>query len=535
MKRLWRLQLLVGVVALGLFATLPTEAARAIVYQLVSGLAVAAIVVGVIGNRPARPFGWSLVAVGWSLFFVGDALFNIYELVLGIDPFPSVADVFYLAGYPFVGWGVAVLIRRKGRSNLPELLDVAVITIGLSLVLWTFVIEPTMQGSAADPLERAASSAYPLADVVLIAIGVRLLVGGARRTVAYAQLAASLVVMLLADGIFGLVELSERALALPNGAELSDPVYIVSNVLMGAAVLHPSMRSLSDETPPPAGRLTWARLATLASASLMAPAMLQVQALRGRPTTVVGVVGAAVLFVLVVARMAGLIRALEQAQGERRRLLDKTVQAAEDERKRVALELHDGPIQRLTEVGFDLERAARLMERGKTDRGREVLSSSQTRLGVEVEGLRGIMAALRPPVLDEVGLEAAVLDWVVAFGRESHLNCEVRTELRRRLDPELETTLYRVVQEALANVRKHAAASRVWVSLHARDERTELVIRDDGVGFDPEAINPAGRDGFGLLGMRERVQTAGGNWAVHARPGAGVTVTATFVHREALV
>jgi two-component system NarL family sensor kinase len=87
----------------------------------------------------------------------------------------------------------------------------------------------------------------------------------------------------------------------------------------------------------------------------------------------------------------------------------------------------------------------------------------------------------------------------------------------------------------MANVRKHAVASRVWVSLHARDELTELVVRDDGIGFEPEALDSLGRSGFGLLGMRERVQTAGGDWAVHARPGAGVTVTATFVHRAALV
>jgi signal transduction histidine kinase len=98
-----------------------------------------------------------------------------------------------------------------------------------------------------------------------------------------------------------------------------------------------------------------------------------------------------------------------------------------------------------------------------------------------------------------------------------------------RLDPALETTVYRVAQEAISNVAKHARASRLWVALEGDGDAVELRVRDDGAGFDPDrqgALIAAGH--LGLLGMRERVETAGGTWALSTGPGAGVAIRATF-------
>ena len=138
---------------------------------------------------------------------------------------------------------------------------------------------------------------------------------------------------------------------------------------------------------------------------------------------------------------------------------------------------------------------------------------AQAALSAEVQGLRELMASLRPPTLDEVGLEAALRDHVGAFARRSGVSCSVKVDLDGRLDGELETVVYRVTQEALQNVARHAEAGRLWVELEGAGDRVDLSIRD-------------GR--FGLVAMRERVEMAGGRFQLDAHPGGGVTVRAMF-------
>ena len=208
-------------------------------------------------------------------------------------------------------------------------------------------------------------------------------------------------------------------------------------------------------------------------AALVAPALLVVQRLQGTELQVAAIVGAwAVLFVLVMARMAGLVRGIERAEGERRRVLDRTVQAAEEERMQVAGLLHDGPIQRLAVLSYDLERAKQRMLGNPAAVAR--VEHAQAALSTEVQGLRELMASLRPPTLDEVGLEAALRDHVGAFARRSGVACSVRVDLAGRLDGELETVVYRVTQEALLNVARHAEAGRLWLELHGAGGRFQL-------------------------------------------------------------
>jgi two-component system, NarL family, sensor kinase len=229
----------------------------------------------------------------------------------------------------------------------------------------------------------------------------------------------------------------------------------------------------------------------------------------------------------VMGRMAGLVRGIERAEAERRRVLDRTVQAAEEERMHVAAELHDGPIQRLAVLSYDLERAKQRILGNPAAVAR--VEHAQAALSSEVQGLRELMASLRPPTLDEVGLEAALCDHVGAFARRSGVACSVRVDLAGRLDGELETVVYRVTQEALVNVARHAGAGRLWIELAGAGDRVDLCIRDDGVGFKPKATSSLVRDGhFGLVAMQERVEMAGGRFHLDTRPGAGVTVRAQF-------
>jgi two-component system NarL family sensor kinase len=224
---------------------------------------------------------------------------------------------------------------------------------------------------------------------------------------------------------------------------------------------------------------------------------------------------------------------LEEQARDRRRLLDTVLRTSEEERKLLAAELHDGPIQRLAGLGYRLERARNRLDRGQAEGAGAMLGELQDGLSEETRRLREMMAELRPPVLDQRGIDSALRDHAAAFERSWGVGCSVRASLDRRLDPDVETVLYRVAQEALTNVAKHAHAEQAWVSLRTRNGSVVLEVGDDGIGFDTlYATSSGGRDHFGLTAMRERVEMAGGRWEIHSSPGQGTRVVAEFPRRE---
>lgn len=218
---------------------------------------------------------------------------------------------------------------------------------------------------------------------------------------------------------------------------------------------------------------------------------------------------------------------LKAAQSEQESLLERTVQATEQERKRVAAELHDGPVQHLTALDLTLERARRTLDRASAAPEREKIEGVQLRLREEVGYLRKMMSDLRPPALDNLGLVAALQEQLTAIRRETGLACSIESTLDVRLLPAQEIVLYRVAQEALTNVVKHAGAERVRVSLQPSNGHVVLEVHDDGAGFVPsEAVTSASSGHFGLLGMRERVEMAGGSWELHSQLGSGTVIRA---------
>jgi signal transduction histidine kinase len=166
------------------------------------------------------------------------------------------------------------------------------------------------------------------------------------------------------------------------------------------AALHPSMVSLSEPTPP-STRLTRTRLALLAGASLMAPAMLVIQAVREEPIDV-GVIagGSVVLFLLTLARMGGLASEVAM-QTERKRAMQTVLRATEQERVRLAADLHDGPVQELTALRHGLTRSRDRIQRGQPEQAVGLLAELEDELAAGITGLRRLMAELRPAVLDE--------------------------------------------------------------------------------------------------------------------------------------
>ncbi|MEW6060127.1 MAG: ATP-binding protein [Actinomycetota bacterium] len=226
---------------------------------------------------------------------------------------------------------------------------------------------------------------------------------------------------------------------------------------------------------------------------------------------------------------------LRGAHAMRRRLLKRIVDIVEEERTRIAGDLHDGPIQRLTALTLRLEIARMAASRGDPQASQEAIEEVQSQIGEEISLLRRLMSELRPPVLDQRGLLDALRDHAARLEEGTGLLVSVEggTETLDGVPPEVETVLYRIVQEALTNVVKHAGAAHAQIRFLDSDEFVRLEVSDDGVGFD--ISQPAAGGHLGLVGMRERAEMAGGSLQVESRPGEGTTVRAWVPRSSAAV
>jgi signal transduction histidine kinase len=202
---------------------------------------------------------------------------------------------------------------------------------------------------------------------------------------------------------------------------------------------------------------------------------------------------------------------------ERRRLLEHVVGAQEEERRRIALDVHDDYLQSLTAVRMQLERLASGLEQRPEREAAEQLVADVL---ATTERMRGLVFHLRPPAIDWAGLASALRLYL----EETRERFGLAYELDNRIDDEppgdVRLNLYRIAQEAITNVRKHADARRVRVSLCSRDDGVLVTVRDDGQGMrqDPDARS------FGLAAMRERAESAGGRWRIESGRAGGTTV-----------
>jgi two-component system, NarL family, sensor kinase len=226
-----------------------------------------------------------------------------------------------------------------------------------------------------------------------------------------------------------------------------------------------------------------------------------------------------------------------RAEAVLRSLTHRVVQVQEDERGRVALELHDGITQLLCAIVF---RSQALVASLSTDGGPAMNEAKKLRdmAGKTVEEVGRVAHGLRPNVLDQLGLVAGMRDAATEFADRTGVSIKLScTQLIDRLSARSELTLYRILQEALRNVEKHANARHVAVELTQPDAFVQLVIKDDGVGFDPDH-NPAKsgkKGGLGLHGMRERAAFAGGALEFRSALSTGteIRVRIPLPHRAA--
>ncbi len=269
-----------------------------------------AIVIGIRLHRPKAVAAWWLFATGQFLFVAGDIYTYTFPKLFGTTVgFPSLGDALYLTVYPALMGGLFLLIRRRNpRLDRPAVIDSFILTIGVGLLSWVFLIAPNIHSNELTGLAKGVSSAYPLGDLLLLAAAIRLAVAAGKRAPAFYFLVGSIVCLFTTDSAYAYALL----LGTYNHQLSYDAGWIVYYLFWGAAALHPSMRTLEEPAHDARTRLTQLRLALLGGACLIAPGIRLVQAFHNRDELVV-IISAAVLFLLVVTRMAGLVRQEERA------------------------------------------------------------------------------------------------------------------------------------------------------------------------------------------------------------------------------
>jgi signal transduction histidine kinase len=210
--------------------------------------------------------------------------------------------------------------------------------------------------------------------------------------------------------------------------------------------------------------------------------------------------------------------AVDLAQRVSRDAMRRVVEAQELERARLARELHDQTGQALTSILLGLK----ALEEGSSSESTRPAAADLRELVVStLQDVRRLAVELRPAALDDFGLVAALERLVDTHRERSEAVMDFEPRIDERLPPELETTVYRIVQEALNNVTKHAGAAHVSILLVRKASSVAVVIEDDGVGFEPSTVRA---DALGLAGMRERAALAGGRIAIESSPEQGTTI-----------
>jgi diguanylate cyclase (GGDEF)-like protein len=323
-KRPWRHPGRLSFVALAIglgfivwyFGWLSTEA-QDLAYQIPGMLAPIAIVAGVVLYQPDNRRPWILLAVSQVLMVMGDWAWVILEH-LGLELFPSIADALYLSGQALTAVAVIGLVRgRIPGGDRAGLIDALVVAVGAALLTWTFLIAPLVTDPSASMLDIGVALAYPALDVLLLGVLVRIMLAPGHQVPSLRFLLIALILMLAGDFPYAFMLLEDTY----HTGDIIEITWLAASGFYAAAALHPSMREVARPTEASEGQLSPARLAMLAAASLMAPTVLVVQGVLGEAVDIpVIATGCVVLFLLVIARLGGLVKDLRATLQQRRSL-----------------------------------------------------------------------------------------------------------------------------------------------------------------------------------------------------------------------
>jgi diguanylate cyclase (GGDEF)-like protein len=324
-SRWLRTYLVVAVVAVAGFMAVPDGSLTQTGWQVACGwIAAGAIIVGVRRRKAAVPAAWWLFALGVAGNAAGILVETILTRTQTNPDFPSWADAAYLSLYPAAAGGMLLLIhRRTPHRDWSSIVDATTLTTGMSLLAWIFMVKPAASDPSIGLLGHIASVAYPVGDIVLLAMTVRLILGGSGRNGSFRLICSALICFLGGDTVWAVMNQLAWEPG-PTAHKILADVFLVGYLLFGAAAVHPDVRSLARITAPRPARPSRPLLVLLMLTSLIGPALLLMQAMRHRVTDGVAIsIGCAALFLLVVTRMSQLLTQLD-LQGERVRELAVT-------------------------------------------------------------------------------------------------------------------------------------------------------------------------------------------------------------------
>ena len=280
----------------------PTSMTKLVLYNGIGLSAVIAVSVGVRRNRPENARAWKFIRAGLVSFLCADIVYYILESTSEVVPFPSIADAFYLGMYPLVIWGMLLLVREASPGrDWASLVDAGIVACGTFTVLGILVMDAYLSDPTTELAGRLISLAYPVMDVALIAVAVRLIGVVHLRHPSYALMAAGLCSLLVADTIYGVLN---SAGTFATGG-FADAFWLGFYVLLGAAALHPAVARPAHRGAITSGQLSRTRLVVLCLVTITVPA---IDLLWGEPfDKVLTATMSMVMFLLVLSRLMGLM------------------------------------------------------------------------------------------------------------------------------------------------------------------------------------------------------------------------------------
>ena len=494
--RAWWVLLVVGAAGIVISRLLPDGMPRSIPFQLAGPISAVAIVGGIRLHRPPRSVPWYLMAAGLLIWSLADTVGAIGADLLGYQGFPSPADVVYLMGYPIVGLGLLQLNRQR-RAGLAGQLDSAILMVALGLLTWVLLAQPTLATLDVSTAAAAVSVAYPVADVILAAILIRLVRTPWARTPSFWLLLTALLTLLLADVLAPALDELDWA-----SSDRIEGVWMASYLIWAAAALHPSMADVAQPSPRPERPFSRAGLVALAVALIMPGALLAAKALTGQAIDIWPfVIGSVLTCALVMGRIGVAVRQMEKAQAEREQArVALAHQAAHDPltglpNRAQAMEVIRAALNRARRAGavvgllfIDLDGFKQVNDTLGHAAGDEVLAVAGERMqravrtGDLVARLGGDeFVVLLEPVVDEVDAvgvaERLVADLAetipLSTGREARIGASIGVAINSdgAVDPD------RLLQEADHAVFRAKAGGRGRVEVFAPSLRAEVERR----------------------------------------------------------